>query len=73
MFFRLTLFVLLLTGLESMAADLKIETVIEGNGAIASTGKRASVHYKGMLSDGDVFDESRSHDNPSALRSVRVK
>ena len=47
-----------------MAADLKIETVIEGNGAIASTGKRAIVHYKGMLSDGDVFDESRSHDNP---------
>ena len=47
-----------------MAADLKIETVIEGNGAIASTGKRAIVHYKGMLSDGDVFDESRSRDNP---------
>ncbi len=47
-----------------MATDLKIETVIEGNGAIASTGKRAIVHYKGMLSDGDVFDESRSHDNP---------
>ena len=47
-----------------MAADLKIETVNEGNGAIASTGKRAIVHYKGMLSDGDVFDESRSHDNP---------
>ena len=43
-----------------MAADLKIETVIEGNGAIASTGKRAIVHYKGMLSDGDVFDASRS-------------
>ena len=34
-----------------MAADLKIETVTEGNGAIASTGKRVSVHYKGMLSD----------------------
>ena len=43
---------------------MKIETVIKGNGAIASTGKRAIVHYKGMLSDGDVFYEPRSHDNP---------
>ena len=47
-----------------MAADLKIETVTEGNGAIASTGKRVSVHYKGMLSDGDVFDASRPQDKP---------
>ena len=42
-----------------MAADLKIETVIEGNGAIALTGNRVSVHYKGMLADGEVFDASR--------------
>lgn len=47
-----------------MAADLRIETITEGNGAIASTGKRVSVHYKGMLSDGDVFDESRPRDKP---------
>ena len=47
-----------------MAADLKIETVTEGNGAIASTGKRVSVHYKGMLSNGDVFDASGPHDKP---------
>ena len=47
-----------------MLAKLKIETVTEGNGAIASIGKRVIVHYKGMLSDGDVFDESRSHDKP---------
>ncbi len=47
-----------------MEAELKIETVIEGNGAIASTGKRVSIHYKGMLSDGDVFDASGPHDKP---------
>ena len=47
-----------------MAADLKIETVTKGNGAIASTGKRVSVHYKGMLTDGHVFDASRPEDKP---------
>ena len=47
-----------------MATDLKIETVIEGNGAIASTGKRVSIHYKGMLSDGDVFDASGPRGKP---------
>ena len=58
------LFVLFVTGSDSMAADLKIETVTEGNGAIASTGKRVSVRYKRMLSNGDVFDASGPHDKP---------
>ena len=47
-----------------MAADLKIETVIEGNGATATTGDLVSVHYKGMLSDGDVFDASGPRGKP---------
>ena len=47
-----------MTGTDSMATDLKIEIVTEGNGTTASTGNRVSVHYKGMLADGDVFDES---------------
>ena len=47
-----------------MSANLKIETITEGNGAIASTGKRVSVHYKGVLTDGDVFDTSRPHNKP---------
>ena len=47
-----------------MSANLKIETVTEGSGAVASTGKRVSVHYVGMLSDDDVFDTSRSHNKP---------
>tara|TARA_A100001015_G_scaffold311297_1_gene414287 strand:+ start:2383 stop:3072 length:690 start_codon:yes stop_codon:yes gene_type:complete len=47
-----------------MAADLKIETVTEGDGATALTGSRVSVHYKGMLSNGDVFDSSWPHGKP---------
>ncbi|MDC0062861.1 FKBP-type peptidyl-prolyl cis-trans isomerase [Candidatus Puniceispirillum sp.] len=53
-----------MTGSDSMATDLKIETVTEGNGATASTGNRVSVHYKGMLSDGDVFDASGPRGKP---------
>ena len=47
-----------------MSANLKIETVTEGSGAVASTGKRVSVHYKGMLADGDVFDASEPRGKP---------
>ena len=47
-----------------MAVDLKIEIITEGNGAIASIGKRISVHYKGMLADGAVFDESGPRNKP---------
>ena len=47
-----------------MAADLKIEIVSEVDGATALTGSQASVHYKGMLSNGDVFDSSRSRGKP---------
>ena len=35
-----------LTGSMSMAADLKIETLTEGEGIAASIGKRVSVHYE---------------------------
>ena len=42
-----------------MAAELQIETLSEGTGEIAETGKRVSVHYEGRLVDGEVFDASR--------------
>ena len=42
-----------------MAAELKIETLTPGDGAIAEAGMRASVHYEGRLEDGEVFDASR--------------
>ncbi len=47
-----------------MATELKIETVTAGNGAPASTGNRVSVHYKGMLANGDVFDASGPRGKP---------
>ena len=63
-FFGLTLFILFATGSETMAADLKIETVTEGDGTVASIGNRVSVHYEGMLANGDVFDASRPRGKP---------
>ena len=42
-----------------MAAELQIETLTPGDGAVAATGMRASVHYEGRLEDGEVFDASR--------------
>ena len=47
-----------------MTADLKIEVIIEGNGATASTGNRVSVHYVGILPSGDVFDASEPRGKP---------
>jgi FKBP-type peptidyl-prolyl cis-trans isomerase len=38
--------------------------VKRGNGAQAEKGKKVTVNYKGMLLDGTVFDESKSHDKP---------
>ena len=63
-FLELILIVSSMAGLKSMATDLKIETVTEGYGASALTGNLVSVHYRGMLSDGDVFDTSRSRGKP---------
>ena len=63
-FIRLILFLLFVIGPESMAADLKIEIIAEGNGATASTGNRVSVHYKGALPNGDVFDASEPRGKP---------
>ena len=42
-----------------MAAELKIETLTEGDGTRAETGTRVSVHYEGRLEDGEMFDASR--------------
>lgn len=39
-------------------SGLKIETVLEGEGALAEAGKEVSVHYTGWLMDGRKFDSS---------------
>ena len=47
-----------------MANDLKFETLVKGKGVVASIGKRVTVHYKGSLDTGEVFDASRTRGDP---------
>ena len=64
---RLTLLACLVTGKTAMAAKLQIETITDGDGAVAETGTRVSVHYEGRLEDGEVFDASRPRGQPFAF------
>ena len=64
---RLTLLACLVTGETAMAAELQIETITDGDGAVAETGTRVSVHYEGRLEDGEVFDASRPRGQPFAF------
>jgi FKBP-type peptidyl-prolyl cis-trans isomerase len=43
----------------SMAGELKIEDVKQGEGAEATSGTTVTVHYVGTLTDGKKFDSSR--------------
>ena len=56
---RLPLLACLIMGNTAVAAELEIETITEGDGAVAEIGTRVSVHYEGRLEDGEVFDASR--------------
>ena len=46
------------------AKEFLVETIIQGNGEVAKSGMRVSVHYTGKLSDGTVFDSSVERDQP---------
>ncbi|XDZ64886.1 FKBP-type peptidyl-prolyl cis-trans isomerase [Alphaproteobacteria bacterium LSUCC0684] len=48
----------------AQAGDLEIEVVAVGDGIIAETGMRVSVHYRGELLDGTVFDDSSRRGQP---------
>jgi FKBP-type peptidyl-prolyl cis-trans isomerase len=51
-------------GKEVMTEELKIETIIEGEGKLSKSGDVLSVHYIGTLEDGTKFDSSVDRGTP---------
>ena len=54
----------LATGFEKTESGLRYQIIQKGSGAKASQGKNISVHYKGQLADGRVFDSSYERKQP---------
>lgn len=45
-------------------SGVEIEILMEGDGILPQAGQKVSVHYKGSLTDGQVFDESYKRGEP---------
>ena len=54
----------LATGFDTTASGLRYQIIQKGNGKKAEAGKMVSVHYKGALDNGSVFDSSYTRKKP---------
>jgi len=52
----------------ALAAELGIEDLTVGDGAVAEPGKVATVHYTGWLADGTKFDSSLDRGDPFSFK-----